>query len=88
MKNRYTLQTETNAGTTVYRPVLAQEDMVWYLPAQNEAPLMSDNLQGDYWTSTAITDPGTTAYKYTVGGITSADDRNRVIHVRAVRRHP
>ena len=90
MKNKYRVQTETDniTGNTVYRPVLDQANMVWYLPAQNEAANMNDNLSGDYWTSTAITSPGTTAYKYTAGGTTSGEDRNSVIHVRAVRKKP
>ncbi len=89
MKNKYSVQTETDiTGNTVYRPVLDQANMVWYLPAQNEAANMNDNLSGDYWTSTAITDPGTTAYKYTTGSSTSPEDRNSVIHVRAVRQKP
>lgn len=89
MKNKYSVQTETDiTGNTVYRPVLDQANMVWYLPAQNEAANMNDNLSGDYWTSTAITDPGTTAYKYTVGGSTSPEDRDSAIHVRAVRQKP
>lgn len=89
MKNKYSVQTETDiTGNTVYLPVLDQANMVWYLPAQNEAANMNDNLSGDYWTSTAITDPGTTAYKYTVGGSTSPEDRDSVIHVRAVRQKP
>ena len=89
MKNKYSVQTETDiTGNTVYLPVLDQANMVWYLPAQNEAANMNDNLSGDYWTSTAITDPGTTAYKYTVGGSTSPDDRDSAIHVRAVRQKP
>lgn len=86
MKNKYNVQVETGANGTVYRPVLEQANMVWYLPAQNEAPNMNDNLSGDYWTSTAITTPGTTAYKYTTGGTTSPENRNTVIHVRAVRK--
>lgn len=49
---------------------------------------MNDNLSGDYWTSTAITDLGTTAYKYTAGGSTSSENRNSAIHVRAVRQKP
>ena len=61
-------------------------DMVWYLPAKDEAASMIDNLSGDYWTSTAITDPGTTAYKYTAGGTTSPEERNNKLHVRAVRK--
>lgn len=86
MKNKYSVQTETDiTGNTVYLP---QANMVWYLPAQNEAANMNDNLSGDYWTSTAITDPGTTAYKYTVGGSTSPEDRDSAIHVRAVRQKP
>ena len=89
MKNKYSVQTETGiTGNTVYLPVLDQANMVWYLPAQNEAANMNDNLSGDYWTSTAITDPGTTAYKYTVGGSTSPEDRDSAIHVRAVRQKP
>ncbi len=89
MKNKYSVQTETDiTGNTVYLPVLDQANMVWYLPAQNEAANMNDNLSGDYWTSTAITDPGTTAYKYTVGGSTSSEDRDSAIHVRAVRQKP
>lgn len=88
-KNKYSVQTETDiTGNTVYLPVLDQANMVWYLPAQNEAANMNDNLSGDYWTSTAITDPGTTAYKYTVGGSTSPEDRDSAIHVRAVRQKP
>ena len=89
MTNKYSVQTETDiTGNTVYLPVLDQANMVWYLPAQNEAANMNDNLSGDYWTSTAITDPGTTAYKYTVGGSTSPEDRDSAIHVRAVRQKP
>lgn len=89
MKNKYSVQTETDiTGNTVYLPVLDQANMVWYLPAQNEAANMNDNLSGDYWTSTAITDPGTTAYKYTVGGSTSPEYRDSAIHVRAVRQKP
>ena len=88
MKNKYRVETQTQQGNTVYRPVLDQANMVWYLPAQNEAANMNDNLSGDYWTSTAITDPGTTAYKYTAGSSTSPEDRNSAIHVRAVRQKP
>lgn len=88
MKNKYRVETQTQQGNTVYRPVLDQANMVWYLPAQNEAANMNDNLSGDYWTSTAITDLGTTAYKYTAGGSTSSENRNSAIHVRAVRQKP
>ncbi len=87
MKNKYRIQKETDvAGHTVYRPVLDRDNMVWYLPAKREAVYMGDNLQGNYWTSTAISSPGTTAYKYTAGGSASAEDRDNVIHVRAIRK--
>lgn len=93
-KNAYSLKIEqrTDISGNVeysYIPTLAKEDMVWYLPAKDEAPNMKDdlfNLSGNYWTSTAITDPGTTSYKYTAGGAVSPADRNSVIHVRAVRK--
>ena len=93
-KNAYSLKIEKSTdifGNVEYSyiPTLAKEDMVWYLPAQDEAPNMKDdlfNLSGNYWTSTAITDPGTTSYKYTAGGAVSPQDRNSVIHVRAVRK--
>lgn len=88
MKNKYILKEVTDITGTVYHPELDQANMVWYLPAQNEAVNMNDNLAGDYWTSTAITSPGTTAYKYTAGGSTSAEVRDKVIHVRAVRKKP
>lgn len=93
-KNAYSLKIEKSTdifGNVEYSyiPTLAKEDMVWYLPARDEAPNMKDdlfNLSGNYWTSTAITDPGTTSYKYTAGGAVSPEDRNSVIHVRAVRK--
>lgn len=85
-KNMYGIQTKTDQGQTIYVPTLSQADMVWFLPSQQEAMQMQDNLVGDYWTSTAITDPGTTAYKYTAGGSTSPWERNEVIHVRACRK--
>lgn len=94
-KNAYSLKIEqkkdiiTGKVEYSYIPTLAKEDMVWYLPARDEAPNMKDdlfNLSGNYWTSTAITDPGTTSYMYTAGGAVSPENRNSVIHVRAVRK--
>lgn len=85
-KNKYNTEKETENGEPVYKPVLTQENMLWYLPARTEALNMNDNLEGDYWTSTAITTPGTTAYKYTANGDTSGEDRNKEIHVRAIRK--
>ncbi len=88
MKNKYHVETRTSSGETIYNPVLYEADLKWYLPAQNQAPDMRDNLSGNYWTSTAIIDPGTTAYKYSAGGATSPEDRNSGLHVRAVRNRP
>ncbi len=89
-KNAYevTKKNATSGGSSgiIYAPVLKREDMVWYLPSKTEAPLMNDNLAGDYWTSTAITNPGTTAYKYTADGAVSSITRNTPLHVRAVRK--
>lgn len=90
-KNPFGVSVESKDGQNLYVPTLSQSDLVWYLPAQDEAPNMVDGiypLSGNYWTSTAITDPGTTSYKYTVGASASPEDRNNFIHVRAVRKRP
>lgn len=90
-KNPFGVTINTKDGQNLYLPTLSQSDLVWYLPAQDEAPNMADGiypLSGNYWTSTAITDPGTTSYKYTVGASASPEDRNNFIHVRAVRKRP
>lgn len=90
-KNPFGVTINTKDGQNLYLPTLSQSDLVWYLPAQDEAPNMVDGiypLSGNYWTSTAITDPGTTSYKYTVGASASSEDRNNFIHVRAVRKRP
>lgn len=86
MKNKFRVEATTESGRTVYRPVLDESNLVWYLPSRNEALSMKDNLSGEYWTSTAITNPGTTAYKYTAGGSTSPHNRGIYLHVRAVRK--
>ena len=79
-------------GQTVERAVLKKENLVWYLPARNEAPQMRDEeypLSGDYWTSTAAgSGDNEDAYKYTVGGTTSLERRDTELHVRAVRKRP
>lgn len=90
-KNPFGVSVESKDGQNLYIPTLSRSDMVWYLPAQDEASNMLDELyplSGNYWTSTAITDPGTTSYKYTVGASASPEDRNNFIHVRAVRKRP
>lgn len=88
-KNPFGVKIKSDTGQNLYIPTLAKEDMVWYLPAKDEAPKMKDDLfylSGNYWTSTAITDPGTTSYMYTAGGAVSPEHRNSIIHVRAVRK--
>lgn len=83
MKNKYNKDIKDGAE----RAVLKDENLVWYLPAKNEASQMQDGeytLQGNYWTSTAIND-NRKAYKYTVGGSTFQEIRTSNLHVRAVR---
>lgn len=82
---------KTDNGEVIYNANLDQTDMVWYLPATQEAVNIRDSeytLNGDYWTSTAITTgDGKTAYKFTApGGDITPEDRNRSLHVRAVRK--
>lgn len=87
LKNKFNKEVTTYEGETVERAVLYPENLKWYLPAQNQAPQMKDAnypLSGEYWTSTGISD-NLNAYKYTVGGSTSAVDRNTSLRVRAVR---
>ena len=91
LKNKFNKETIEQQGETIERPVLRDENLVWYLPARNEALNMKDNdypLSGNYWTSTAIND-NENAYKYnTVGGSTSSELRTSNLHVRAVRKKP
>ena len=90
LKNKFNKEVTQEQGQTVERAVLREENLVWYLPARNEAPQMQDSeypLSGNYWTSTAI-DDNQQAYKYTVGGSTTAEIRTSNLHVRAVRKKP
>lgn len=90
MKNKFHKTIEENKGQTIEIPVLEEEDLVWYLPARNQAPNMKDEqypLQGVYWTSTNADVEGDNeeAYKYIVGGATVLEQRDVNLHVRAVR---
>lgn len=93
LKNKFNKEVTSEQGQQVERAILRQENLVWYLPASNEAPNMkidasdsdSTPLTGTYWTSTAIND-NENAYSYTIGGVTSSSDRNTIYKVRAVRR--
>lgn len=90
LKNKFNKEISTSQGQQVERAVLKDENLVWYLPATNEAPQMQDAdypLEGDYWTSTAIND-NQNAYKYTVGSSTTSEIRTSNLHVRAVRKKP
>lgn len=89
--NPFRLERKSEGGQTVFNPLLDQTDMAWYLPATQEAVTIRDSeyaLNGDYWTSTAITTgDGKTAYKFTApGGDITPEDRNHSLHVRAVRK--
>lgn len=95
MKNKFSVTIEENMGQTIEVPVLAEEDLVWYLPSKNEAPRMQDTgeyaLDGIYWTSTnyvAEDEHNENAYIYTAGGSTSVERRDVYHHVRAVRKKP
>lgn len=90
MKNKFHKTIEENGGQTIEIPVLEEEDLVWYLPARNQAPDIKDEqypLQGEYWTSTNADVEGDNeeAYKYIVGGATVLEQRDVNLHVRAVR---
>lgn len=90
MKNKFHKTIEENGGQTIEIPVLEEEDLVWYLPARNQAPDMKDEqypLQGEYWTSTNADVEGDNeeAYKYIVGGATVLEQRDVNLRVRAVR---
>lgn len=90
MKNKFHKTVEEKGGQTIEIPVLEEEDLVWYLPARNQAPDMKDEqypLQGEYWTSTNADVEGDNeeAYKYIVGGATVLEQRDVNLHVRAVR---
>ena len=97
MKNKFGVTIEENMGQTIEVPVLAEEDLVWYLPSKNEALMMQDTgeyaLDGIYWTSTNHVTEGEgehneNAYIYTAGGSTSIEKRDVYHHVRAVRKKP
>ena len=97
MKNKFNKEVSSSQGQQVERAVLNEENLVWYLPAKDEAPNMkidandsdSTPLNGTYWTSTAGDDgSNVNAYSYTIGGTTQLADRNTSYKVRAVRQKP
>lgn len=93
MKNKFNKEVQTSAGETIERPILKSENLVWYLPAEEEITAIVDNeypLQGNYWTSTAsdISEDDENAYKYILNSGASLEKRTTLLNVRAVRKRP
>lgn len=92
LKNKFNKDIRTEQGQQVEIAVLKEENLVWYLPAQNEIGQIKDDtysLKDNYWTSTAAGgNDNEDAYKFTVGGSTSLERRDVKLHVRAVRKKP
>ena len=93
MKNKFNKEVQTSGTETIERPILKNENLVWYLPAKDEfATLVDDEypLQGNYWTSTAsdISEDDENAYKYILNSGASLEKRTTLLNVRAVRKRP
>lgn len=91
MKNKFNKEVQTVGSDKVERPLLKEENFVWYLPAQDEYSEVKDNtypLKGYYWTSTAsdIEGDDENAYQYKEGEGTSLNRRTNKLHIRAVRK--
>lgn len=85
MKNEFQkeLREETVEGETIryYEAVIDVNAIHWYLPASNEQVSLKagltegdEPLEGEYWSSTALSD-NTNAYKYTPDGTLNSEDR-------------
>lgn len=93
MKNKFTKEVQTSGTETIERPILKDENLVWYLPAKDEFSTIVDDeypLQGNYWTSTAsdISEDDENAYKYILNSGASLEKRTTLLNVRAVRKRP
>lgn len=93
MKNKFNKEVQTSGTETIERPILKDENLVWYLPAKEEITAIVDNeypLQGNYWTSTAsdISEDDENAYKYILNSGASLEKRTTLLNVRAVRKRP
>lgn len=91
MKNKFNKEVQTVGSDKVERPLLKEENFVWYLPAKDEYSEVKDNtypLNGYYWTSTAsdIEGDNENAYQYKEGEGTSLSRRTNKLHIRAVRK--
>ncbi len=92
LKNKFSKEerTETDNGVTVtyYVPVIAEQDINWYLPASSEQSSLSDEefpLSGNYWSSTAAND-NINAFTYNAAAFTTSTDRMANNKIRAARR--
>ena len=95
LKNKFNKEIgQGEDGSPVEMAVLYQNNLVWYLPAVNEAIMMHDSvypLKTDkaYWTSTAsIEGSNEESFKYDVGVGCSLERRDESLYVRAVRQKP
>lgn len=93
MKNKFNKEVQSAGTETIERPILKNENLVWYLPAKEEITTIVDDeypLQGNYWTSTAsdISEDDENAYKYIVNSGASLEKRTTLLNVRAVRKRP
>ena len=93
MKNKFNKEVQTSGTETIERPILKNENLVWYLPAKDEFSTIVDDeypLQGNYWTSTAsdIAEDDENAYKYILNSGASLEKRTTLLNVRAVRKRP
>ena len=93
MKNKFNKEVQSAGTETIERPILKNENLVWYLPAKEEITAIVDNeypLQGNYWTSTAsdIAEDDENAYKYILNSGASLEKRTTLLNVRAVRKRP
>ena len=93
MKNKFNKEVQSAGTETIERPILKDENLVWYLPAKDEFSTIVDDeypLQGNYWTSTAsdISEDDENAYKYILNSGASIEKRTTLLNVRAVRKRP
>lgn len=93
MKNKFNKEVQSAGTETIERPILKDENLVWYLPAKDEFSTIVDDeypLQGNYWTSTAsdISEDDENAYKYILNSGASLEKRTTLLNVRAVRKRP
>lgn len=91
MKNKFNKEVQSAGTETIERPILKNENLVWYLPAKDEFSTLVDDeypLQGNYWTSTAsdISEDDENAYKYILNSGASLEKRTTLLNVRAVRK--